>query len=506
MADVVVQDNGRRVQFTASAGQTNFLYPFLIFEASDLLVFQTPVGDTPNDQEDILVLSIDYLVTGVGDQEGGTVILNVPATAGDIITIESNVQQTQDVDFQVGGKFQAATINRVIDKLTILVQQNNSLLNDRGLVYDATDPLDQSTDRGDNRLPQLPANTGAGIPLWTKNSNGDLIAGVCQENPDCSTLRTELSSTDPVTNGASIVGYFDPVAVTQTTVKLALDGLLNTVFSDIFTTGDIKWTYKIVADSGFVLLDDGSIGSAASGATTRANADTNFLFAVLWDNISDTFCPVSGGRGANAAADFAANKNIRLPQVLGRTMGILGQSTFTETFTGDSGTDELTIVASATSTSFLENIFVGTKFQVSSSGTLPSPLLPATDFFVTAISGSAFKVSTNTANAVLGTFIDILTNGTGTHTVDLEFDSRSLAQPLGEQVHLISTVESAAHNHDATPGGTGKFLIDGDAGPAEVFLTGTTASVSRTATQIVGSSVSHNIMQPSSYMNAMIKL
>ena len=51
------------------------------------------------------------------------------------------------------------------------------------------------------------------------------------------------------------------------------------------------------------------------GASERANADTVNLFAVLWTNNSLT---VSGGRGATAAADFAASKTITLPDMRGR--------------------------------------------------------------------------------------------------------------------------------------------------------------------------------------------
>lgn len=61
----------------------------------------------------------------------------------------------------------------------------------------------------------------------------------------------------------------------------------------------------------------GSIGNASSGATTRANADTEDLFTLWWNDFSNTILPIqdSAGapstRGASAAADFAANK--RLP-------------------------------------------------------------------------------------------------------------------------------------------------------------------------------------------------
>ena len=90
------------------------------------------------------------------------------------------------------------------------------------------------------------------------------------------------------------------------------------------TTGDEKLTIKTVADAGWVMEDDGSIGNASSSASNRANADTEALFTLLYNNMSDAECPVSSGRGANAAADFAANKNLTIPLALGRTLAISG--------------------------------------------------------------------------------------------------------------------------------------------------------------------------------------
>jgi hypothetical protein len=91
-----------------------------------------------------------------------------------------------------------------------------------------------------------------------------------------------------------------------------------------FTTGDVKATFKTSADPGWVLMNDGSIGSATSGATTRANADTEALYTVLWNNVNNTWAAVSTGRGASAAADFAANKRLTLPRALGRALAVSG--------------------------------------------------------------------------------------------------------------------------------------------------------------------------------------
>ena len=92
----------------------------------------------------------------------------------------------------------------------------------------------------------------------------------------------------------------------------------------IWSTGDVKITLKTVADAGWVLMNDGTIGNAASTGTARANADTEALFTLLWNNTTDANCAVSGGRGASAAADYAANKTIALPKVLGRALAAAG--------------------------------------------------------------------------------------------------------------------------------------------------------------------------------------
>lgn len=91
-----------------------------------------------------------------------------------------------------------------------------------------------------------------------------------------------------------------------------------------FTAGDVKITIKTVADTGWVLMNDTTIGNAASGATGRANADTVALYTLLYNNTVNADCAVSGGRGANAAADYAANKTIALPKTLGRALACFG--------------------------------------------------------------------------------------------------------------------------------------------------------------------------------------
>jgi len=84
-------------------------------------------------------------------------------------------------------------------------------------------------------------------------------------------------------------------------------------------TRDIKIRFDDQPVDGYVRLNGRTIGSVASGATERANADTQSLYEELWGypNIA-----VTGGKGGSGPADFLANKPLVLPDCAGR--GIFG--------------------------------------------------------------------------------------------------------------------------------------------------------------------------------------
>lgn len=199
----------------------------------------------------------------------------------------------------------------------------------------------------------------------------------------------------------------------------------------IFSTGDIKLTLKTVADTGWIMCTDGTIGNTASGAT-YAVADALTLYTLLWNNVSDTYAPVTTGRGGSAAADWAAQKKIALTKMLGRALSIAG-------------------------------------------------------------SGSGLT-------------------------------ARTLGQTLGEENHTITTAEMPVHTHSVTDPGhlhadnanpfkTGNFAI-GAGGPPGTQATNSGTQLSwNTATATTGITIQNagtgnaaNVMQPTSFLNVMIKL
>lgn len=89
----------------------------------------------------------------------------------------------------------------------------------------------------------------------------------------------------------------------------------------ILATGDLKVRYAAGVLTGFVRANGRTIGSAASSATERSNADCEDLFLHLWTE--DANLSVSTGRGSTAADDWAADKNIALPDWRGRALAAL---------------------------------------------------------------------------------------------------------------------------------------------------------------------------------------
>lgn len=61
-----------------------------------------------------------------------------------------------------------------------------------------------------------------------------------------------------------------------------------------------------------------------AGGLYYSNAAAQALFELLWANFPDYFCPVVGGRGGSAAADWGAHKGIRVPRAVGRALAIAG--------------------------------------------------------------------------------------------------------------------------------------------------------------------------------------
>lgn len=195
MAVLLINDNERRIQYTAAALETTFVYPWEIFQDGDLDVYVNEVK---------LTLTTDYTVTNAGVTGGGDVILVVPSTLNDEVVIVGDLIIDQTTDFTIKANFTGTTIQTQMDKLTIFAQEQDTKLTQRGLLYNTFTTL--RPDNQDNVLPQLGVSQ-----FWQMNSTGTgIFAAELEVDPGANTLRAELISNQSGSDGAKIVGYFSP--------------------------------------------------------------------------------------------------------------------------------------------------------------------------------------------------------------------------------------------------------------------------------------------------------
>jgi len=150
-----------------------------------------------------------------------------------------------------------------------------------------------------------------------------------QHNPSLEDIGASLSQvllrsgvapmTGPINmNGFRITGLAEPTADSNAATKAYIDGLVATATTRLVPTGTLAAFRMTTAPTGWIKENGGSIGNLSSGATTRANSDTEALFSLLWTNFDNTTLIIQASdgtattRGASAAADFAANKRMPL--------------------------------------------------------------------------------------------------------------------------------------------------------------------------------------------------
>lgn len=105
--------------YTASDAQTLFSFPFLMLDETHAQVYVNDVQVT---------LTTDYSVSGINDPDGGNVTLEVGLTAGDTVLILRVVPIDQQIDYTAYDKFPAETHESGLDKLTMIVQQQQGFI------------------------------------------------------------------------------------------------------------------------------------------------------------------------------------------------------------------------------------------------------------------------------------------------------------------------------------------------------------------------------------------
>jgi microcystin-dependent protein len=203
----------------------------------------------------------------------------------------------------------------------------------------------------------------------------------------------------------------------------------------VLATGDLKVSYGTGILTGFVRANGRTLGSATSGATERANSDTQALFLNLW--AADANLAVGGGRGVSAAADWAANKTIALPDWRGRSIAGLDDM-------GNTAAGRLTSTYFGTTATVLGAAGGGESLTLSSSQ-MPSHTH-------TGVTGTENQTHTHAGVITGGTTVPV--NGTGSN-----------ANPIATLTSGSSGVEQQNHTHNFTTDAFGGGLPHRTVGP-----------------------------------------
>jgi len=267
-----------------------------------------------------------------------------------------------------------------------------------------------------------------------------------------------------------------------------IDGSINTP-----RTGDTRMTVNNFAPFGWVPMDDGTIGNLTSGATTRARNDTFPLYNLLWNSVNNAWAPVTGGRGANAIADYIAAKPIALIKSLGRvfagTLNVEISQTITSYVTPN------LLLPSAT------GFNTGVPITFTTTGALPIPLVANTVYYAIFVDATHIAVSLTVGGAAI-TLSGVMS---GVNTVSVT--PYSLGQFQGALSQLLATGQLPQHTHNASDTANGfvegNFGGGGTLGPSGnlVFRNATAGITSYPAAQVATS-----MLQPTTFLNVFIKL
>ena len=185
---------------------------------------------------------------------------------------------------------------------------------------------------------------GARIRFTSNGTPTAWMEGVCTAYDGVSSLTASIDTVGPATGtyadwnlnvaGQPGVGIPSGGAAASVLTKNSAnnyDASWQPAAAGAWTTGDVKLTFKTVADPGWLMMNDQTIGDAASGAGF-ANAAAQALFVLFYTNCVDADVPILTASGAAttrssqgpATSAWAAHCRLTLPKTLGREFATAG--------------------------------------------------------------------------------------------------------------------------------------------------------------------------------------
>ncbi|CAJ0800864.1 hypothetical protein LMG18090_04057 [Ralstonia mannitolilytica] len=265
---VPVQDPTARA--VGNGVTTVFPFGFYLLDAGDLVVSISDVQQTSG-----------FTVSGVGNQQGGSVTFTTPPANGAVVLLERVIAPSRLNDYQQLGDFFASVVNQDFDRLWMAMQSIERLLGllpgtiSRTLQLGPSDVSGQGSYRASqNRIQDIadPVGTQDAVNLRFLLNK---IAQLSTDGSGVSVLQMLANASDP-TLGAKLIGY------SGSTVKDTLD-----TFSATITDAKDRKTgmEAMLAQMTERIGNIGTLASALSAGTVKA---------VIWgDSIAEGISQIS---------------------------------------------------------------------------------------------------------------------------------------------------------------------------------------------------------------------
>jgi len=323
---ITISDTEPRVQYTATAGQTNFSVPFEFFTNADIKVFN---GTTQLSYNASPSSASQYSVSGAGVSGGGSITLGGSgATLNDTITIYRDLAISRSTDFPTSGAFQISSLNDELDKIIAMAQQL-----ERDLKFS---PRAAATTANtfDITFPNLAANkvlsvnsAGTGLEFAQDITDITTIAGiasdvsavsaisanvtaVANDATDIGTVATNIASVNTVaTNIADVIKVADDLNEAVSEVETVANDL-NEAVSEIDTVANNITDVNTVGNAtniNNITLVAGQI-SPTNNISTVASANANISTIATDLSGSNTIGTVATDlSGSNTIGTVATN-------------------------------------------------------------------------------------------------------------------------------------------------------------------------------------------------------
>jgi len=159
---MTISTTGTRQSYNGNGFTKNFAFPYRFLANADLKVVLVAANGT----ETLQVLNTNYTVSGVGSDSGGTVSMIVAPPSGSRLVVYRDMILTQEIDYITGDPFPAETHEQGLDRLTMISQQQKSVL-DRAVVTPVTefDNLDMTLPKASDRATTVLAFDESGEPV-----------------------------------------------------------------------------------------------------------------------------------------------------------------------------------------------------------------------------------------------------------------------------------------------------------------------------------------------------